>query len=75
MDPLGAHIADLDLEAVVDVIIARRHAGHPRLNSFEPLSSALPSSSESERTAGAEIAPKLMPLMLTMERASKGFFA
>jgi hypothetical protein len=30
---------------------------------------------ESERTAGAEIAPKLMPLMLTMERASNGSFA
>ena len=27
---------------------------------------------DSERTAGAEIAPKLMPLMLTMERASNG---
>ncbi|MND01359.1 hypothetical protein D3C83_203230 [compost metagenome] len=28
-----------------------------------------------ERTAGAEIAPKLMPLMLTRERASNGFLA
>ena len=27
---------------------------------------------DSERTAGAEIAPKLMPLMLTIERASNG---
>jgi hypothetical protein len=27
---------------------------------------------DSERTAGAEIAPKLMPLTLTIERASNG---
>ena len=30
---------------------------------------------DSARTAGAEIAPKLMPLMLTIERASNGLLA